>query len=156
MGRKHDSLKWFEEASKKSPGQTCIWRDMGDLLLDIGRTKDALECFKVAVKLRPTWGEVWEIMGYAYEETGNQEESKECLAKASNLLPSADRREEWAIYQTALTPEGKVAPQTASGMPGPPIDNAELEEEKQRLDTERERSHAKNRRRTRSATYWTG
>jgi superkiller protein 3 len=137
MGKKHDSLKWFEEASKKSPGQACIWRDMGDLLLDIGRTKDALECFKVAVKLRPTWGEVWEIMGYAYEETGNQEESKECLAKASNLLPSADRREEWVIYQAALTPEGMVAPQTVSGMPGPIIDNAELEEEKQRLETER-------------------
>ncbi len=137
MGRKHDALNWFEEASRKNPGQPCVWRDMGDLLLDVGRTKDAIECFKMAVKLRPTWGEVWEIMGYAHEESGDIEESKECLSKASNLLPSADRREEWDLYQAALTLDGKGGAK-GPGRPGEAVDNAALVEEKKRLETERE------------------
>jgi superkiller protein 3 len=138
MGRKHDSLKWFEEASKKNPGQPCIWRDMGDLLLDIGRTNEAIDCFKMAVKLRPTWGEVWEIMGYAHEEAGEAEESRECLAKASSLLPSADRDEEWAIYQAAFTPDGKSASGSDSRRPEDMVERTVLAEEIQRLEAERE------------------
>jgi tetratricopeptide (TPR) repeat protein len=138
LGRKHDSLKWFEEASRKNPGQPSTWRDMGDLLLDIGRTEDAINCFKMAVKLRPTWGEVWEIMGYAYEEAGNMEESKECLAKASNLLPSADRREEWAIYQAALTKKGEGVTEIGSGKAGDTGVNVVTAEEMERLENERQ------------------
>ncbi len=135
LGKKHDALNWFKEASKKSPRHASIWRDMGDLLLEVGKTREAIECFRVAVKLRPSWGEVWEIMGYAYEESGDSDESKECLAKASSLLPSPDRREEWIIYRTALKSEEKepVPPPETVHVP----DTALLEEERQRLDEER-------------------
>lgn len=135
LGKKHDALNWFEEASKKNPQQASIWRDMGDLLLEIGKTQEAIESFKTAVKLRPTWGEVWEIMGYAYEEAGEAEESKECLAKASNLLPSADRSEEWTIYQAALKSEGEASKDLTE--PALAVERTELDEERQRLDAER-------------------
>jgi len=132
LGKKHDSLEWFEEASSKNPKQPSVWKDKGDLLLEMGKTKEAIGCFKKAVKLRPTWGEVWEIMGYAYEEAGNIDKSRECLAKASNLLPSIDRKEEWMIYQAALSTEGRDGVAVASTEST--ADRIELNEESKRLE----------------------
>jgi superkiller protein 3 len=138
LGKKHDALPWFEEASRKNPNQPHTWRDMGDLLLDLGRTEDAINCFRLAVELRPTWGEVWEVMGYAYEEAGNEAESKECLQKASNLLPSVDRREEWMIYQAALSAREKGTPPLVPGRKEPSLEEAAFKEERGQLDAERE------------------
>jgi tetratricopeptide (TPR) repeat protein len=134
LGKKHDALNWFEEASKKNPQQPSIWRDMGDVLLEIGKTPEAIESFKTAVKLRPTWGEVWEILGYAYEEAGEADESKECLAKAANLLPTADRSEEWMIYQAALKSDGDEKALTEVVLE---TERVEMDEQKQRLEAER-------------------
>ncbi|MFQ5883816.1 MAG: tetratricopeptide repeat protein [Thermoplasmata archaeon] len=132
LGKKHDSLKWFEEASEKNPRQPHIWRDMGDLLLELGRTEDAIDCFREATRLKPTWGEVWEVMGYAYEEAGNEKESKECLQKASKLLPSADRRAEWMIYHAALSSGEKYGPRPIPSRAEPSVDEQVLKE-KERL-----------------------
>ncbi|MFQ6060016.1 MAG: tetratricopeptide repeat protein [Thermoplasmata archaeon] len=135
LGRKHESLNWFEEAADKNPKSPYLWRDMGDLLLDLGRTEDAIECFKKAVELRPTWGEVWEVMGYAQEEAGSEEESRECLQRASKLLPSVDRREEWMIYHAALVGEEESAPPISGAEHS--FEEAKPEEERERLDVER-------------------
>ena len=134
LGKKHDALNWLQEASKKNPNRPDIWRDIGDALLEVGRTQDAIESFKTAVKLRPTWGEVWEILGYAYEEAGEADESRECLARAANMLPSAERSEEWMIYQAALKSEGQEEAVDTEALS---TERAEMEEERQRLEAER-------------------
>ncbi|UCD92803.1 MAG: tetratricopeptide repeat protein [Methanobacteriota archaeon] len=133
LGKKHDALKWFENASEKNPLQPHIWRDMGDLYLELGRTEDAIDCFKEAARLKPTWGEIWEVMGYAHEEAGFEKESKECLQKASKLLPSADRRAEWAIYSAALSSGERYQPSSFPRREEPPVDDEVLKEEKERL-----------------------
>jgi len=137
LGKKHDSLKWFEDASEKNPMQPHIWRDMGDLYLELGRTEDAIDHFKEAVRLKPTWGEVWEVMGYAYEEAGDEKESKECLQKASKLLPSADRRAEWMIYHAALSSGEKYQPPSTLAEAGPSVHGEALKEERERLYAEK-------------------
>ncbi len=58
--RDHDrQIEIYEQISRLDPGNSAVWKTLGDALKTVGRTDDAVAALRRAIKVRPTYGEAY-------------------------------------------------------------------------------------------------
>ncbi|MDD1694935.1 MAG: tetratricopeptide repeat protein [Methanoregula sp.] len=84
-GRYNESLWYFDQALRITPGFTEAWLEKGVALHNMKRYDDALTCYDRALAITPGDAAVWYLKGITFRDSGREKESAACFLKASEL-----------------------------------------------------------------------
>ena len=125
LGRQRDALASLEDATDRArdrldwAGLSALWREVGDVHLEMGRPQDALEAFgkrlKTAVSLGNQTERAFALVdaAYAFALMGAMTRSDEALGEAQLLAGAALTGDPEATERVALTRERLSDPERA-------------------------------------------
>jgi tetratricopeptide (TPR) repeat protein len=88
QGRHEEALKAFDKAVQLAPDDAALWKQLGDVLLELKRSDHALLSFQHALKLDPRNPNAAYKSGVLLHEAGRHEEAVACLDVCDELLPN--------------------------------------------------------------------
>ncbi len=87
QGRLEDALKTFDKAIQLKPDDAELWKNLGDVLVDLKRPQDALLSFQQTLKLNPLHWHAARRCGLLLHELGRPVNALSYLDLAHNLQP---------------------------------------------------------------------
>jgi tetratricopeptide (TPR) repeat protein len=86
--RHEEALKTFDKAVQLKPDDAELWRNLGNVLVDLGRQADAVLSFQHVLKLDPRHGDAAFRSGFVLHQLGRLEEALACLDLSVKLQPN--------------------------------------------------------------------
>jgi len=88
QGRREEALKAYDKAVQLKPDDAALWKQMGDVLLELQRYDLALLSFQHVLKLDPRHQDAAYKSGVLLNDVGRFEEAVACLDVCDNVLPN--------------------------------------------------------------------
>ena len=88
QGRKDDAFKAYEKAVQLRPGDASLWKNLGDILIELQRLPEALLTFQHILTLDPRHWYAAFRAGHVLDELERSEEALAYLHQAQTLAPS--------------------------------------------------------------------
>ena len=88
QGRREEALKVFDKAVQLKPDDADLWRNLGNVLVDVERPADAILSFQHALKLNPRHWDAANKAGLLLYRSERFEEALACFNLCDELQPN--------------------------------------------------------------------